>query len=70
MFRPPYCIGAKKLSRQKFTFECSFIAQNPFQTILGLQKTLNNFSQKFEIFVCFDPHTVLVKKVKSTKNHF
>ena len=45
MFWPPYFIGEKKWSQQKITFECSFIVQNPFQTILGLWKTLKNRAQ-------------------------
>ena len=49
---------------------CSFIAQNPFQTIIGLRKILQFFSQKFENFLCFDPYTAWLKKRKSTKNHF
>ena len=51
-------------------YELSFLAPNPFQTILELQKTLKFFPQRFEIFVCFRPDTAWVKKVKSTKNHF
>ena len=45
-----------KWSQQKITFECSFIAQIPFQTILGLRKIFEIF-KKFEIFICFDPYT-------------
>ena len=70
MFRPLYYLGEKSEVNKKITFECSFIAQNPFQTILGLQKIFKIFFKKFEIFICFDPYTTLVKKVKSTKNHF
>ena len=55
MFRPLYFIGEKKWSQQKITFECSFIVQNPFQTILGLWKILKIF-KKFEIFM-FRPYT-------------
>ena len=40
----------KRWSQQKITFECSFIAQNPFQTILGLWKTLKNFRKNFSNF--------------------
>ena len=47
VFRPLYCIGEKSEVDKKITFECSFIAQNPFQTILGLWKTLKNFGKNF-----------------------
>ena len=32
-------------STKKIRFECSFIAQNPFQTILGLFKIFEKFSK-------------------------
>ena len=51
MFQPLYCLDEKKWSQQKIIFECFFIAQNPFQTILGLWKTLKHFRKIFEIFV-------------------
>ena len=51
MFRPLYYLGEKSEVNKKITFECSFIAQNPFQTILGLQKILKIFFKKFEIFM-------------------
>ena len=35
--------------------ECSFTAQKPIQTRLELQDAYNFFTQKFEIFFCFDP---------------
>ena len=62
-FRPFHnlsCSGITWLSKKrstKITFECSFIAQNPFQTTLGLSKIFEFFSQKLEIFICVDPHT-------------
>ena len=56
-----------KMKSTKITFQCSFIAQNPFQTILGLRKILAFFSQEFENFVCLDPHTAYVKKSKVNK---
>ena len=46
----PILLRWKKWSQQKITFECFFIAQNPFQTILGLWKTLKNFRKNFWIF--------------------
>ena len=63
-------MGEKTQGQQKIAFEWFFIAQNPFQTILGLRKLLEFLSQKFNFFVYFDPYTAWVKKVKSTKNHF
>ena len=42
-------------SQQKISFECSFIAQNPFQTILGLWKT---FEKIFEIFSEFEAFSI------------
>ena len=64
----PTC--SNKMKSTKITFECFFLAQNPFQTILGLRKILEFFSQKFEIFVGFDPLYCMGEKTKLTKNHF
>ena len=64
----PTCLN--KMKSTKIFFECFFLAQNPFQTILGLRKILEFFSQKFEIFVCFDPLYCMGEKMKLTKNHF
>ena len=47
----PILLRWKKWSQQKILFECSFIAQNPFQTILGLWKTLKNFRKFFWIIL-------------------
>ena len=55
MFRTPYCIGEKKWSQQKITFECSFIAQNPFQTILEHGKTLKHFRKFFNFLYVSNP---------------
>ena len=54
---PSYCLDEEKWTQQKILFECSFIAQNLFQTILGLWTILEFFSQKFKIFVFSTPHT-------------
>ena len=62
----PWLHRWKKWSQQKITFECSFIAQNPFQTILGLRKILKNFSQKFEIFM-FRPLDCIGEKSEVNK---
>ena len=59
-FQKLRCSGLTWLNKTKsikITFAYSFIAQNLFQTILGLKKILEFFSQKFEIFVCFNPYT-------------
>ena len=50
MFWPPYFIGEKKWSQQKITFECSLIAQNPFQTHFRTLKNFENFFQKIRHF--------------------
>ena len=57
MFRPLYFIGEKKWNQQKIVFECSFIVQNQFQTILGLWKILKIFFQKIRNFYMFRPYT-------------
>ena len=54
-------MGEKNEVNKKINFECSFIAQNPFQTILVLKKILEFFSQKFGIFV-FQPLYCLGEK--------
>ena len=55
---------------KKMTFECSFIAQNPFQTILEHRKTLKHFQKFFNFLYVSNPILHRWKKVKSTKNHF
>ena len=45
-FDPPYCQNEKKWSQQKMTYECTFIAQNSFQTFWGLQKVWILFFKK------------------------
>ena len=52
---PQYFLGEGKWTQQKNTYDCSFIAQNPFHTNLELRKILEFFSQKFEIFVFRPP---------------
>ena len=52
---PPYCLDEEKWTQQKILFECSFIAQNSFQTILGLWKTLKIFRKKIWNFCVSTP---------------
>ena len=46
---------SEKWNQQKILFECSFIAQNSFQTILGLWKTLKNFRKEIWNFCVSTP---------------
>ena len=48
----PIIIGEKKWSQQKISFECSFIVQNPFQTVLGLWKVFEIF-ENFRLLVSY-----------------
>ena len=58
-----------KWSPQKITFECSFIAQNPFLTILGLKKNFGFFFSKIQDFYVLTPILPRWGKVNSPKNH-
>ena len=59
-----------KMKHTKITFERSFIAQNPFQPILGLEKKFYNFFlENSKLFYVLTPIMPRCRKVNSTKNH-
>ena len=68
-FRTLYSKGEKHEVREKIIFYCSFIVQNPFQTILRFQKFFKFFFPTIN-FHCFEPYTAKVRKVKPAKNNF
>ena len=67
----PILLRWKKWSQQKIIFECSFIAQNPFQTILGLWKFFKFFRKKFLKILKFFPSLTPYRKIfSSIENEF
>ena len=67
MFRPQYYLCEKSEVNKKIIFECPFIAQNPFQTILVSNFTWKNFSKKIQNFYMFRPQYYLGEKSEVNK---
>ena len=56
----PTCLT--KMKSTKITFECFFLAQNPLQTILGLQNFWNFFLKNLKFLYVSTPYTAREKK--------